>query len=178
MGLKDLEGKRTGRPPGARTTSRVKRDIVWAYRNLDRPDAKPPSPGARRWAEFARRKPDRFLAYVVRIETAGEKPAERKEDGHTDGERDRVGGATAKGSDGKPPQKVRKVLVDAQHLLTRLTGDGTACVSNLPRDAYVVGYEADPSRDGILLTMHSEKFPPVSEGETIPEITAVYSWRS
>jgi len=40
MALKDLEGKRTGRPRGAKTTA--KRDILWTYCNLGKVDAKPP----------------------------------------------------------------------------------------------------------------------------------------
>jgi hypothetical protein len=67
MALKDLIGKRTGRPLGSRTSSRVRRDILWAYNNLDKPDTKPPSPGAQMWAEMARREPDQFLACVARV---------------------------------------------------------------------------------------------------------------
>ena len=70
MALQDLEGKRTGRPRGAKTTSPVRKDILWAYRNLDKPDAKPPSPGARMWADLARNEPSRFLAHLARIEAA------------------------------------------------------------------------------------------------------------
>jgi len=61
MALKDLDGKRTGRPPGAKTASRVRRDILWAYNHLDKPDAKPPSPGALMWPECARKDPGLFL---------------------------------------------------------------------------------------------------------------------
>jgi hypothetical protein len=68
MALKDLEGKRTGRPRGAKSTSRVRRDILWAYNHLDKPDAKPPSPGAKMWAKLARKEPVRFLAHVARNE--------------------------------------------------------------------------------------------------------------
>jgi len=67
MALKDLEGKRTGCPPGARTSSRVRRDILWAYNHLDKADAKPPSPGAVMWAECARKDPGRFLTGFCRL---------------------------------------------------------------------------------------------------------------
>ena len=56
---------------GARTTSRVRRDILWAYSNLDNPDAKPPSPGAKMWAEHAREQRGHFLACVVRLDSSG-----------------------------------------------------------------------------------------------------------
>src|SRR5262249_11515682 len=71
MGLKDVEGKRSGRPRGAKTSSRVKRDIMWAYRNLANPDAKPPSAGAMLWANLARQQPGHFLACLVQLETPG-----------------------------------------------------------------------------------------------------------
>jgi hypothetical protein len=44
MGLQHLEGKRTGRPRGSKTSPLVDRDVRWAYRNLGTPDAVPPSP--------------------------------------------------------------------------------------------------------------------------------------
>jgi hypothetical protein len=176
MGIKDLEGKRTGRPRGAKTTSRVRRDILWAYRNLGNPDAKPPSPGAKLWADLARQQPGQFLACLVRFETAeGQDLASEGEGAGPGREMDGTGGATGNGWGGKPPQRVRKLFVDADHLITRLTSDGSAWVSNLPRGAYVVGGETDPSRDGIVFTIHSDTFPPVAEGEPIPEISPVFS---
>jgi hypothetical protein len=176
MGLKDLVGKRTGRPRGARTSPRVRRDILWAYRHLEDPEAKAPSPGARLWAEHARRQPGRFLACVLRVDTAGAREADDEGDGVGPGrEPDGTGGPTGDSLSGTPPHRIRKVFVSAQHFLWRLTGDGAAWVSNLPRDAYVVGCEKDPSRDGIVLTLHSDEFPPVAAGEAIPELTALYA---
>jgi hypothetical protein len=74
MALKDLDGRRTGRPQGPRTTSRVRRDIPWAYRNLDKVGAKPPSAGARLWADLARGHPARFLACVAKLEAPPPEP--------------------------------------------------------------------------------------------------------
>src|SRR5262249_14376018 len=86
-------------------------------------------------------------------------------------EADGTVGSTSNGVEGKPPQRVRKLFVDGQYLLIRLTGDGSAWISNLSRDAYVVGCEPDPTRDGIVLLIQSETFPTIAEGETIPELT-------
>lgn len=177
MGLKDLEGKRTGRPRGAKTTSRVRRDILWAYRNLDNPDAKPPSPGAKMWAEHARKQPAHFLGCVVRVETAGDQEADSEgEGGLPDGVPNGTGEPSGKGLAGKAPQRLRKLLIGAQHLLGRLTRDGGSKVANLPRDAYVVGCESDSSRDGIYLIIYSATFPPVEEGQAIPELPGEFYW--
>jgi hypothetical protein len=54
MALKDLEDKKTDRLRGGKNISRVRRDILWAYNHMNKPDAKPPSEGAKMWAELAR----------------------------------------------------------------------------------------------------------------------------
>jgi hypothetical protein len=171
MGLKDLEGKRTGRPPGARSTSRVKRDILWVYRNLDKPDAKPPSAGARMWAEHARKDPGHFLACVLRADTGA----------HSDAEMglvpkpDVIGGSAGIGTTGKTPQRVKNFFIGGCHLLQRLTRNGSAWIANLPRDAEIVGCKPDSSRDGIVFTVYSESFRPIPQGEVIPELEVDYA---
>jgi len=65
-----LEGTRTGRPKGSknlppairasRRRSRVARDITWAYRYHDNPDALPPSAGAKLFLDMAGTAPDKF----------------------------------------------------------------------------------------------------------------------
>jgi hypothetical protein len=65
--------------------------------------------------------------------------------------------------------------MDFNHVLLRLTMDGIAFVSNLPRGAQIVGCKADASRDGALFFIHSDSYPPVPEGEAIPELTPEYS---
>src|SRR5262245_21007884 len=78
MGLQHLEGKRTGRPTGSKTTSSVRRDMMWAYQHLDDADAKPPSAGARMWADLARSQPSSFLSCLVSLE-AGTQPKAKSE---------------------------------------------------------------------------------------------------
>jgi hypothetical protein len=71
-----------------------------------------------------------------------------------------------------PPRTLMKLYVDSGHLLSRLARNGAAYIANVPQNAYVVGCEIDPTRDGILLTLHSKAFPPVAEGAPIPELPA------
>jgi hypothetical protein len=158
MGLKDLDGKRTGRPQGAKTTSRVKRDILWAYRHLDKPDAKPPSPGAKWWAEYARRQPDKFLDRVLRVSVWEEKPR----------------GSTGRKAEGlrcdERPSRVMRMFVPWPHLLAHFTGkrDGF-WLRNLPPDTRPVSCVLDRARSGVKFLIRSETFPEVAEGEPIPE---------
>jgi hypothetical protein len=56
-----LEGKRTGRPKGSKTTPPWVRDALWAYRNLDKPDLKPPSLLAGLLLAMGREHPDRLV---------------------------------------------------------------------------------------------------------------------
>ena len=158
MALKDLEGKRTGRPRGARTTSRLRRDAAWAYRHLDHPDARPPSPGAKMWAQLAREEPGRFLSCVALLE--GEGPGQ-----------DRDGGAEEKVT---PAGRLMKLFVHQRQLVAWLTGDETSRIENLPPGFEVVGGEAAADGKGLFLTIRSESFPDVVEGEGVPQFAAVY----
>ena len=48
-----LEGKRSGRPKGARNWASAWRDCLWGYRNAENEDAQPPTVGAELWRAFA-----------------------------------------------------------------------------------------------------------------------------
>jgi hypothetical protein len=165
MGLEHLEGRRTGRPRGAKTTPRVKRDILWAYRHLDDPDAKPPSPGAKRWAEYARRQPDKFLDRVLRASMWEEKPR----------------GSTGRKADdsrwGERPSRVMMMHVPWAHLLEHFTGKrGGIWLRNLPPDTRLVACAKHPGPvgSGVDFLIRSETFPEVAEGEPIPEFPWKY----
>jgi hypothetical protein len=143
--------------------------MLWAYQHLDDADANPPSAGARMWIDLARRQPGHFLDCLVSMEVGmqcrseAEAPvANQKADAKS-------------GADRKLAKRVRSFFIDNSHLRSRLTGDGTAFVSNLPRDAHIVGCKADASRDGALFFIHSESYPPVPGGEPIPELMPEYS---
>ena len=156
-----LEGKRTGRPKGTGHRSRLLHDMRWAYETIGEPEARPPTAGAKYCKDWILRDPTSFLALLGTLEGEGG-PA-------------RESVTTANKSEKKAPQNVRKVFVHAQHLRSRLTANNTSFLSNLPHDAYIIGVEADPSRDGFLFTIHSNKFFPVESGKVIPEMEAEWS---
>lgn len=74
MALKDLIGKRTGRPPGAKSAAPWVRTARWAARNLDTPEAVPPSPLAGRLLALGRKQPDRLAVCLARLEALGQRP--------------------------------------------------------------------------------------------------------
>jgi hypothetical protein len=89
MGVDHLQGKRTGRPPGAKSRSAVKRDMMRAYRYLRKPDSRPLPPGPAWWLELARTQPEKFMEYLLAMETMGaEKPRATTEPNQLGGPRD------------------------------------------------------------------------------------------
>lgn len=53
-----LEGKRTGRPKGARNLAGAWRDVVWGFENRFLVTVEPPTAGAALWHRFALEFPD------------------------------------------------------------------------------------------------------------------------
>lgn len=166
MALKDLEGKRTGRPPGAKAVSPVRRDILWAYRNLGKPDAKPPSPGAKMWAELAREQPGRFLACVARIEAAQEKPRRVKKDKP----RQEANGTAPRGFGDGRSRRVKMTTLSEEGVFALPRRDEAASDRDLklPFDAHIVDCETDVSQRRIHIFICSESFREVLEGQSIP----------
>jgi hypothetical protein len=175
MALKDLDGRRTGRPKGAKTTSRVRRDILWAYRNLDKPEARPPSAGAKLWAALARDEPARFLACLARLEAqpAADPRAGAARGPVAAGETPGGGAESAIGAVAGRPLRAQRLFVPEQRLTQCLAGDHWLRITNLPVDClHVIASEADPARGGVWLTIVSPLFEPVPAGEPIPAFTA------
>jgi hypothetical protein len=153
MALQDLEGKRTGRPRGAKTSSQVWRDLMWVYRNLDRPDAKPPTNGARMWMDYARTNPGDFLACVLRADVVRDQSQETRKPG----------------APAKPPQRVQMLCVPEDRLINYLKGSRDRRITNLPSDCQIVS--AVVGKEGLFLTIRSASFCVVF-GDRIPEFAA------
>jgi hypothetical protein len=164
MGVEHLDGKRTGRPRGAKSRPWV-RELLWAYRNLGNPDAEPSSALAGRLLALGREHPDRFFACLMQL-----KP-HATPDTAPPGEQPHNGNAAAR----KLPPRVRKLVVEGQYLLTRLTGDGSAYLSGIPHGAAIVDCAPDPEGNGVVFILHSGTFPPVLEGVAIPRLKVEYT---
>jgi hypothetical protein len=160
MALQDLNGKRTGRPRGAKTSSRVRRDLMWVYRNLHT-DAKPPSPGARLWLELARTNPGEFLRCVLEADRrATRTPSSQPTDPNE------VLSAA---------RRVRKLFVPWNHLVQYLAGGRAPSVSNLPGCFACLSAAYDPARQGLVLTIESGAFSPAPAGQEIPEFPSLFA---
>jgi hypothetical protein len=160
MALEDLNGKRTGRPRGAKTSSRVRRDLMWVYRNLHT-NAKPRSPGERLWLELARTNPGEFLRCVL----GADRRASRA--------------ATSQSADSKEvlsaARRVRKLFVPWQHVVQYLAGGRAPTVSNLPGGFSCLSAAYDPVRQGLVLTIESGTFSPAPAGQEIPEFSSLFA---
>jgi len=175
MALEDLEGKRTGRPPGARTTSPVRRDILWAYRNLDKPDVKPPSPGAKMWLDLARQEQGRFLSCIALFEASRQEDPSQEEASQpmeVPVPAQEPPKAPARGfGDSKTRRVMSKILREDEILsLIEHRPGATGSRSRVPYDAHVVDCEANVSQRVFHVFIASETFREVPEGQPIPDL--------
>jgi hypothetical protein len=152
MGVAHLVGKRTGRPKGVRSRPPWERDIRWAYRNLAKADAVPPSVMAGRLLALGRDHPDRLAALLMRLGEAG--PA-----------------AVAQPA---VPHRVRFVtLTRAQVYEWLLYGHSRPWMSRLPDDFTVEVVTVHWKANKVTLLVRSEAFEPVPEREPVPEVRLV-----
>src|SRR5262245_15482119 len=70
MALEHLQGKRTGRPRGRRTTSPAIRGLRWAAQNVGKEGVIPPSPAAAHFLDLALNQPEKFFAALAALEEA------------------------------------------------------------------------------------------------------------
>src|SRR5260221_14723874 len=87
MGLKDVEGKRTGRPRGSKSRPPWIRAARWAIKNLDNPDAVPPTPLARRLVALGREQPESLVICLATLDASGNKPDQQKQESNAPVER-------------------------------------------------------------------------------------------
>jgi hypothetical protein len=167
MRVEHLDGKRTGRPRGSRSTPAWVRDLRWAGRHLGDPEAAPPSPLAGRLLAWGREQPDRFLACLApRDADAAAPPRFEERPAALAGDR---------------PRRVETLAVPLHHLVGQLVGSGPIpAVVNLPRGFAVVGCAIATAVAGgapqrsLRLTVASAAFAAVPPGAPIPELVPVY----
>jgi hypothetical protein len=178
MSLVHLEGKRTGRRPGSRNSSRWKRDLLWAWKNLGNPDAEPPSPLAGLLLAMGRSDPANFLfclslleVQTLKLEVEAPKAEEQKPVSN-----DTAPNVLAPKADGfrnnGQPRRLKRVRVREDSILSsaRMGNPNCQYFLNVPNDAHIVACEADIPHRELHVVITSEKFPEVAEGEPIPEV--------
>jgi hypothetical protein len=156
MPLEHLQGKRTGRPRGSKSSSPLKRDLRWACRNLGK-DVEPPSDGAKFWSEMARNEPEKFVRALTELDaaitrSAGEKPRSAPQPG--------IPVARA-------GQRRKTVFLTETEIHTAVNA---FCKVKLPAGARLVGCAMVQERGGFLFTVFSKSFDQLAEGVPIPEL--------
>ncbi len=178
MGVDHLQGKRTGRPRGAKTPPPWVRAARWAYEHLDVADAVPPSALAARLVALGRKHPDRLAVCLARLDAMGHRTDRRNRGGNdarANGAGQTVGGILDDGQ----PRRLKQVTIREMDLFSPARHDSRVCVQNPPCGAHVVGCEVDTSRRRIHFFIRSEDFEVVEEGNPIPELPSehVRDWR-
>jgi hypothetical protein len=174
VGVEHLQDKRTGRPKGSRSTPAYVRALRWASRHLDKPDAVPPNELAGRLLALGREAPDRLLALLIQLDSKGGK-SEIGEPLPGSGPRPAPSLPVLAPQPTPPtqgrggaPQRVKKLILPAGQLSYFFSGLPGSWVVGLPRNFEIVGWAVDSAQGRVELTIRSETFPPVAEGEPIP----------
>jgi hypothetical protein len=177
MGVEHLQGRRTGRPRGSKTTPPWVRDARWVYRNLDSPDAVPPSPLAGLLLTLGREHPDRLAVCLARMSSnhGAERPNAEPDKPHGKA----ISPAAlvvAEEDSATEPVRAQRVFVPAARLMQCLVGENRVRITNLEFDCVdIIAAEFDRKQNGVWLTISSGMFPPVPSGTRVPEFDA--TWR-
>ncbi len=167
-----LEGKRTGRPRGTGSRSRLLPDLRWAYETIAEPEARPPNARARFCKEFALRDPASFLTLLGDLEAR-----EKCETLPLDDKGPASGTSPAKTNGAAPgvridfqPRRLKRVTISESDLFSHVRAESRVYVHNPPHDAHVVACKVDTLQRQIHLIIRSEDFEALEEGKPIPDL--------
>jgi len=151
MSVAHLQHKRTGRPRGSKSSSPLKRDLMWAYRNLGK-DVEPPTDGARYWAKMASEQPEKFVAAMKVLDETIRRSRDEPQNGKPVA---RAG------------QRLKTVVLTEKELLKILMSRRGW---DVPADGKLVGYALNQARGEVLFTIGSAEFQPLEEEQVVPEL--------
>lgn len=168
MGVQHLDGRRTGRPRGTRSTPQWQRDMLWVARHLGT-DTVPPSPGARLWSSFATAHPDRFIACIIQLGTQEAKTGSRSSDRPEAAQAEnRSAGVTGATNIAKPRRQHKTLTLKKDRFQNMLLHQR----ASVPSDSKVVSVVEQG--DKVIITLFSETFPLVPDGQAVPELAPKY----
>jgi hypothetical protein len=159
-----LEGKRSGRPPGSKSTPRWIKDATWVERHLGDPDAKPSTALAAALLKLAREQPDKFVAVLALREAPPQTEAPAPPAG---------------GADRGPEHRldlinggVKTLVVGHRELRRMLAGDKPRARLIAPAALDILGGWV--SDRGLHLTIRADALPRLQRGQPIPEESAAW----
>jgi hypothetical protein len=156
MSVDHLAGRRSGRPRGSKTTPAWVRDATWCYRNLDNPDAEPPSPFAKRLLDQARQRPDLLLVALAQLGC----PPRREE---TSLQQARMEDA--------PTSGVRRLSVPVNGLLAWAMGHpAPSWLTQVPDGCELESVALHHTRRRLILTLRDKSFPTTPPGQPVPVV--------
>ena len=200
MGTLHLEGRRTGRPKGAKSAPLWVRAARWALKNLETPDAVPPSALAGRLLALGREQPDKLVLCLEEMNAhrvnaiQGSRDANRTfepdvpEDVALESDESEAGESNSEPTSQnlqtpsiQPPAEYcdqAESDADQQPRNMRtlfIPTEGLVkllmhCRLSLPDDVKLVRITEDRAQDGYLFTLDSEAFEAIPEGEQIPSL--------
>jgi hypothetical protein len=177
MGVEHLVGKRSGRPKGSKSRPPWVRDLLWAYRNLGKPDAVPPSPLAAGLAALGRERPEQLVACLALADGLGRQGQAADPGERTDGKPGDGAVPPPPEAPTEPPHGLQRVSVPGEDLIAYLRGAPLSWVRSVPHVFEVVGLSLENCglERRAVLTIRSPRLPPAADGEPIPELKVEYA---
>jgi hypothetical protein len=126
---------------------------------------------------LAREHPHKFFACLALMDAA---EGQKKEVARRSGEgahREPQDGSHVPGAEGEGPRgRVKKLRVTEAQVAAYLTGRKYPWVKNLPPAFEIVACEWEPGQKVFVLTLRSEAFPLVPEGQDVPELEVDFAY--
>jgi hypothetical protein len=145
MSVEHLVGKRTGRRVGSKNRPGWVRAVRWAYAHLGDEGAVPPSFLAGLLLEVGRREPDRLVACLAVAD-----------------------GAVVPKGEAPRGRRLLRVSLPLSGLAPLQAGAMPSWNAQLPMQYKVVELALDQGEQQAVLTICSDKLPPVPDGQPVP----------
>jgi hypothetical protein len=120
---------------------------------------------------LGREHPDQFVSCLATADGAAERKGEQSAGQAAIANPEPQDQARGSGAEGERPRgRIKKLRVTESQLAAYMTGRRQPTIKNLPPDVQIVDCEREPEGNVIALTLRSEAFPLVPEGQDVPEI--------
>jgi hypothetical protein len=168
MSISHVDGHRTGRPKGSRTTPAWVRALNWAERNYGTPDAVPPNALAAKLLQLVQDRPELFVRCLALRDAPQREAQVLRETARAENGTPTVRGLRVQRSRTDPWDRLPGGLVwlEVMHSDPMRLLRGQIALDGVPPDFEIVaGYVGGR---GLLLLIRSDALPRVERGQPIP----------